>query len=297
MDVVESERVSEKRGEVGRVSDPAHAEESEAADLTSEDPQISSDTDIEETPPKKCRLDPKFLLETPERWFLGEYPAISNSLFLGQTLQLIAFVNQVNATSVCATPCCSGKLKPVSVTLAGLGGALEVKYSCTGCDQRQIVFNSSVQHELSGKTSSSLALQVAFIAGGWSYKQYKKVLANAFGVHAVSFAQFYKTVLMMYPIVKQMLDDQCTLAKPEKELGSFNNALTTADGAWMTRGYRSQNFTYQGTRLSQVHCSTTSISVREVKTICAKRSYMRVRQNLWKDMLHQLYLLKSRKRG
>ena len=192
-------------------------------------------------------------------------------------MQLRAFVNQVNATSVCATPCCSGKLKPVSVTLAGLGGALEVKYSCTGCDQRQIVFNSSVQHEASGKTSTSLALQVAFTAGGWSYKQYKKVLANAFGVHAVSFAQFYKTVLMMYPIVKQMLDDQCTLAKanmktkPENELGSFNNALATADGAWMTRGYRSQNFTYQGTRLSQVHCSTTSISVREVKTICAKR--------------------------
>ena len=63
------------------MSDPAHAKESEAADLTSEDPQISSDTDIEETPPKKCRLDPKFLLETPERWCLGEYPAISNSLF------------------------------------------------------------------------------------------------------------------------------------------------------------------------------------------------------------------------
>ena len=120
--------------------DPVHAEESEAADLTSEDPQTSSDTDVEETPPKKCRLDPKFLLETLERRCLGEYPAISSSLFLGQTSQLRAFVDQVNATSVCATPCCSGKLKLVSVTLAGLGSALEVKYSCTGCDQCQIVF-------------------------------------------------------------------------------------------------------------------------------------------------------------
>ena len=121
-----------KRGEVGMVSDPAHAEESEAADFTSEDPQTSSDTDVE-TPPKKRRLDPNFLLVTPERRCLGEYPAISNSLFLGQTSQLRAFVDQVNATSVCATPCCSAK--PVSVTLAGLGGALEVKYSYTGCDQ------------------------------------------------------------------------------------------------------------------------------------------------------------------
>ena len=124
LDVMESERVSEI--EVGRISDPAHAEESEAADLMSEDPQTSSDTDDTdiETPPKKRRLDPNFLLDTPERRCLGEYPAISSSLFLGQTSQLRAFANQVNATSVCAIPCCSGKLKPVSVTLAGLGGAL-----------------------------------------------------------------------------------------------------------------------------------------------------------------------------
>ena len=131
-----------------------------------------------------------------------------------------------------------------------------MKYSCTGCDQRQIVFNSSVQHEGSGKSAIGLALEVAFIAGGCSYKQYKKVLANAFGVHAVSFAQFYKTVLMMYPQLKQMLDEQCTLAKarkkakPENELGSFENAITTADSAWMTRGYPQPKFHLPGTRLS-----------------------------------------------
>ena len=112
----------------------------------------------------------------------------------------------------------------------------------------------------SGKSAIGLALQVAFIAGGCSYKQYK-VLANAFGVHAVSFAQFYKIVLMMYPHVKQMLDEQCILAKakmkakPENELGSFENAITTADGAWMTRGYCSQNFTYQICALLQVYQS------------------------------------------
>ena len=250
MDVRESESMSETEGgEVSRVDDPTHAEKSEAANLTSEASQAS--TDVEETPPKKRKLDPNFVLETPERRHLGEYPTITNGLFLGQTSQLRAFVDQVNATSVCATPCCSGKLTPVSVTFAGLGGALQMQYNCTGCSQRQLVFNSSVQHEASGESAIGLALQVAFIAAGCSYEQYKKVMANAFGVHAVTSAQFYKTVLMMHPCVKQILDEQCTLAKvkmkdkPENELGSFDNAVTTADGVWMTKGYRSQNFTYQ----------------------------------------------------
>ena len=50
---------------------------------------------------------------------------------------------------------------------------------------------------------------------------------------------------------QSMVDEHCELAKqsmkekPAARLGSFQNAVTTADGAWLTRGHHSQNFTYQ----------------------------------------------------
>ena len=33
-------------------------------------------------------------------------------------------------------------------------------------------------------------------------------------------------------------------AAPSSEVGSWEKAVTEADGAWMTRGFHSQNFTY-----------------------------------------------------
>ncbi len=74
-------------------------------------------------------------------------------------------------------------------------------------------------------------------------------------MYAVSQQQFYSTLKCMYPHVKSMVDEQCELAKeamkeamkakPNSELSSFQNAVTIADGAWMTRGHHSQNFTFQ----------------------------------------------------
>ena len=54
----------------------------------------------------------------------------------------------------------------------------------------------------------------------------------------------------MYPHVQNMVDEQCELPKqkmkekPAAELGSFQNAVMIADGAWLTRGHHSQTFTY-----------------------------------------------------
>ena len=56
----------------------------------------------------------------------------------------------------------------------------------------------------------------------------------------VSTHQFYTTLELMYPHVQNMIDEQCELAKqkmketPAAELGSFQNAVTTADGACLT---------------------------------------------------------------
>ncbi len=222
--------------------------ETTGSDLASED----SDTDVaSETPVIKRKLDPEFVLDTPQRRGLAEFPGLSNGLFVDQTSQFQGFIDQVNETSKCATPSCEGKLKPDSVKLVGLGGAVDIAYSCTGCLQRQLTFNSSIQHEASGQTAIGLALQVAFIAAGCNHAQYKKVLAHTFGMYAVSSTQFYSTLRMMYPHVTSMVDEQCDLAKeqmkakPAAEIGSFENAVTTADGAWLTRGFHSQNFSYQ----------------------------------------------------
>ena len=52
----------------------------------------------------------------------------------------------------------------------------------------------------------------------------------------------------MYPHVQNMVDGlakQKMKEKPVAELCSFQNAVTTADGARLTRGHHSQNFAYQ----------------------------------------------------
>ena len=55
----------------------------------------------------------------------------------------------------------------------------------------------------------------------------------------------------MYPHVKSMVDEQCAVVKEamkalkSSELCSLQNAVTIADGAWMTRGFHNQNFTFQ----------------------------------------------------
>ena len=73
------------------------------------------------------------MLETPDRKLLAEFPVTSNGAFVGQTSQVQAFVHQVNATSSCATLGCTGLLKPNSVKLTGLGGAVNIDYDCIYC--------------------------------------------------------------------------------------------------------------------------------------------------------------------
>ena len=54
----------------------------------------------------------------------------------------------------------------------------------------------------------------------------------------------------MHSIVESMLDEVCEAAKQEmrdmkeSELGSWQNAVTVADGTWQTRGWHSKNATF-----------------------------------------------------
>ena len=175
---------------------------------------------------------------------------IGNRVFVCQTTQLDAFIEQVNATSVCYTPNCVGKLVPISIKHTGLGGSLLVKFSCTGCHQRMLNLTSSAEIEFSRRNACSLALQIAFIAAGCMHAQYSKVLKQNLGISGVSSATFYETIKLLDPVVFTLLSEVCTAAKNEMKaldsstVGSWQRAITTSDGAWLTRGRFSQNCTF-----------------------------------------------------
>ena len=86
----------------------------------------------------------------------------------------------------------TGLLKPTSVKLTGLGGAVDIDYDCTGCSECRLTFSSSALCEASGQNVVRLALQVAFIAAGCSYvKRYWRILLVCQWSVLVSFTQLW----------------------------------------------------------------------------------------------------------
>lgn len=213
--------------------------------------EVTTDGEVDtfETPsPKQARLDDSFHLETPQRRSCGEWVG-GRSLFIRDTLQLDTLFHQINQYSTCSTPNCLGKYKLCGISLKGLGGAVTMTYNCSGCDIRSATFESSVTTEL-GVPVVKKALQVACVCTGLTFAQYKKLLQNSFGIHAVSSKAFQKTLREMYPIVKGILDEVCIEAKLDMQamdpsaMGSWGNAVTTGDAVWLTRGFHSRNGTY-----------------------------------------------------
>ena len=169
------------------------------------------------------------------------------SVFVGESSQMEIFIEQINECSACtATTGCSGKYVLTGIQLKGLGGAVNMTYSCDGCSNRTATFESSAVSS-SRKLNIMKSLQVAFICAGCTYQ---KVLENSFGIHVANNATFYRTLQEMYPIINSMLDDMCNEAKEDMKamdasiLGSWNNAVTTGDAVWLTRGFHSCNGTY-----------------------------------------------------
>ena len=197
--------------------------------------QCDSDSEFYPSPAKKLRTTPV---------------SIAKSLFICETSQLQQFIDQMNTTSICHTPRCTGKLVPVNVKLTGLGGAAIVKFSCTGCNDRSLAFHSSVNVTLSKRTVVSLAMQVAFVIAGCGHAQYCKVLKQCMGISSVSASTFYDTIKLLHPIVLDMLTEMCDEAKNEMKslgstvVGSWKRAITTSDGVWLTRGKFSKNSSF-----------------------------------------------------
>ena len=115
------------------------------------------------------------------------------------------FVQQLNASRRCVTPGCSGILIPSSVKMSGLGGAISITFSCNSCLMHHILFESSLKFK--GTTKIGAAVQVAFMVAGCTHATYCKVLRYALGIDAVDPNAFMSTIVKMYPIVKQVVDD------------------------------------------------------------------------------------------
>ena len=198
-------------------------------------------------------VDDVLYLPTPERMVregIQSTAIVPLNVCFMDLRQLDKFMKQLNEVRVCATPGCNGKLTPVHVKSAGLGGAVSITYNCTECIGQMAVFETSSKYELGNTTEVSIAVQVAFIIAGSTHMTYYKTLKHALGIKAVPWEYFQSTIKLLYPIVKAMVDRMCEDAKDDMrhmdqdELGSWSRAVTSADGTWMTRGFHSANFTF-----------------------------------------------------
>ena len=197
--------------------------------------------------------DDSLYLPTPERKVresVKNVCIVPNQVCFMDLNQLDKFMKQLNQARVCATPGCQGDLEPIHVKSAGQGGAVTIGYTCNGCVGHPILFETSSRYEPGRTTEIGIAIQVAFIVAGCTYMTYYKTLKHALGINAVQWCDFQSTIEMMYPIVKLLVDRMCGDAKDDMrrmdqgELGSWNRAVTSADGTWMTRGFHSRNATF-----------------------------------------------------
>ena len=150
----------------------------------------------------------------------------------------------------CTTKGCLGNLVPVSVDRTGLGGGARIQLSCDGCTSHNLIFNTSTFVQDSRRYVASLSVALAFLLTGHVHSGYHRTLGHGLGIPSLHRNTFYTVVKDAYVNIQRMLQELCERAKaemkamPAQELGSWQNAVTTADGCWLTRGHFSQNFTF-----------------------------------------------------
>lgn len=71
------------------------------------------------------------------------------------------------------------------------------------------MFETSVKLQSFNTTKVGAAVQVAFVVAGCTHVTYCKALKYAIGMDAVCADKFMSTIVRMYPVVKQMVDEMC----------------------------------------------------------------------------------------
>ncbi len=85
---------------------------------------------------------------------------------------------------------------------------------------------------------------------GHMHSGYHNALGHGLGIPVWQRKHFYQILKDAHAYIKKMLDEICACAKeemkalPADEQGSWENAVPTADGCWLTRGHFSQNCTF-----------------------------------------------------
>ncbi|XP_020617975.1 uncharacterized protein LOC110055892 [Orbicella faveolata] len=185
---------------------------------------------------------------------------IPEGLFLGTTSSIIGLVDQFNTYfqemvnvklhSFLIIYFVSGKLVLVASEKKGLGGAMKFLFSCNGCWQETINYQSShlaleSQHQL-----VSLALSVAFFISGHGYESYRKTMGRGLGWGVISDKLFLDVIDLAFPHIRDILDEMCEKEKEymkalsSDQLGSWSCAVTTCNGCWQIQGHFSQNCTF-----------------------------------------------------
>ena len=167
--------------------------------------------------------------------------------FLTSAKQLESLISEINRTSCCTAPGCDGELRLKNVDLTRKGGDGKANFFVLeGVELEIYAFN--FLSTMKGLNRPVFHLLCNICSGG-NYAQYETVLGSM-GMHPVSDYKFYETIQLMEGPTIELFDEQCRIAKeemkqaPSSEIGSWDRAANVADGAWMTRGHHSQNFTF-----------------------------------------------------
>ena len=107
----------------------------------------------------------------------------------------------------------TGVLVPSKLEPHGTGGTLNVIFSCNGCHNRIINFQSSAMVEGSKRTVVGLALTVAFFITGNSYAKFSRTLRQCLGISCISKNQYYEVIKLVYPHITDILDEMREEAK------------------------------------------------------------------------------------
>ena len=85
------------------------------------------------------------------------------------------FIEQLNRIRKCTTPGCDGKIVPTSIESIGLGGSINICYTCSGCVMKYAQLEASSKYDGVGSmTEIGMAVQVAFIIAGCTHTTYFK---------------------------------------------------------------------------------------------------------------------------
>ena len=180
----------------------------------------------------------------------GELEQPENCIFFTELRALTQFIDEASALRKCSTDGCLGRLVPVAVNRVGFGGGARVQFTCDGCTSGNLIFNTSTFVQESRRYVASLSVALAFMLTGHMHSGYHNALGRGLGIPVLQRKNFYNILKDAHAYIKKMLDEMCARAKeemkalPADEQGSWENAVTTADGCWLTRGHFSQNCTF-----------------------------------------------------